>query len=219
MTKPKALVFDLLTALLDSWSIWDASIPDAEKHIASGQTWRKRYLDLTYGCGAYVEYESLVQQSAKDMGLSKAAPQALVERWDTVRPWREVPEVLATLKQQGYLLGVVTNCSNDLGIRAMRNCEAAIGDGFRFDAVVTAEESGFYKPSPKPYEDVLERLGVDAADTVFVAGSAADIPGASGVGMQVVWNNHVGLAKKTDIKPWREGSRLDEALGDLLVQP
>ena len=44
-----------------------------EKHTATGSTWRKRYLDLTYGCGAYVDYESLVEQSAKDVGLSASA--------------------------------------------------------------------------------------------------------------------------------------------------
>ena len=212
MCKPKAFIFDLLTALLDSWSVWDISIPDDEKHIASGQTWRKRYLELTYSCGAYVEYELLVKQAAKDVGLSTAASTGLSARWDMIQPWPEVAEVLAGLKEQGYLLGVVTNCSNVLGIRAVTNCESAVGGGFKFDTVVTAEQSGFYKPHAKPYEDALNKLGVTAGETVFVAGSPADIPGASGVGMRVVWNNHAGLARKDHVKPWREGSRLDEAL-------
>lgn len=82
--------------------------------------------------------------------------------------------------------------------------------------MVTAEESGYYKPNPKPYKDVLNKIGVDAKDAIFVAGSAADLPGASGVGMKVVWSNHVGLERKNDIKPWREGANLNEALGCIL---
>ena len=217
MSQPKALIFDLLTALLDSWSTWERSIPEDEKHMASGETWRKRYLDLTYGCGAYVGYESLVEQAAEDVGLSTSAAKVLVEKWDGIRSWPEVPAVLAKLKKQGYLLGVVTNCSSKLGMRAVRNCEATVSEGFKFDAVVTAEESGFYKPNSKPYEDLLRKLSVEAEDAVFVAGSAADIPGASGVGMKVIWNNHVGLARKDSVKPWREAASLDEALGDIVA--
>ena len=48
----------------------------------------------------------------------------------------------------------------------------------RFAAVVTAEEAGFYKPRPEPYRAVLTQLGTAPARTLFVAGSAADVPGA-----------------------------------------
>jgi len=51
--------------------------------------------------------------------------------------------------------------------------------GFEFDAVVTAEEAGFYKPHPAAYAKVLEVLGVGAEEVLFVAGSAADVPGAA----------------------------------------
>lgn len=218
---PKAVIFDLLTALLDSWTVWDSSIPASEKSITDGQTWRKEYLNLTYGCGAYKPYEDLVAQSAQNVGLSPICPKNLLEDIDSIMPWPEVPEVLGRLQKHGFKLGVVTNCSNELGLRAVRNCERAVQEtignkNFRFDEVVTAEESGFYKPNPKPYLDVLRKVGVGAENALFVAGSSADIPGASGVGMRVCWNNHVGLARKNDVLPWREGKDLVEALGDVL---
>jgi 2-haloacid dehalogenase len=44
-----AVLFDLLTALLDSWTLWSA--------VAGGETsglrWRAAYLRRTYGTGAY----------------------------------------------------------------------------------------------------------------------------------------------------------------------
>ena len=103
----------------------------------------------------------------------------------------------------------------------MANCERSLsektGREFRFDAVVTAEESGCYKPEPKPYEDALAKLGVRPEEALFVAGSANDIPGASGVGMRVVWHNKAGLERKGNVMPMREGTTLDEALRDVLI--
>ena len=71
-------------------------------------------------------------------------------------------------------LGVVTNCSVELGRRAAARC------GVAFAVVVAAEEAGFYKPRPEPYQMVLGKLGTAPARTLFVAGSAADVPGAKG---------------------------------------
>jgi len=219
--KPKAIIFDLLTALLDSWAIWDAAIPENENSITTGQAWRKHYLEITYGCDAYKPYEDLVRQSAKDVGLSPSAPKTLLERIDEIVPWPEVPEVLAQLKGLGYKLAVVTNCSNELGHRAISNCEKAVREmtdmkGFEFDQTVTAEESGYYKPNPKPYRDTLQKLDVAAEEALFVAGSSMDVPGASDVGMRVAWHNHVGLPRWNERVPWREGKTLGEALGDVL---
>jgi len=202
MSDPKAIVFDLLTALLDSWSLWDVA---AGGNI-SGRAWRTRYLELTYGRGAYEPYEELVSEAARDAGLPASAPAALRAGWDSLAPWPEVPGVLAALRARGRRLGVVTNCSVELGRRAAARC------GVSFDAVVTAEEAGFYKPRPEPYHAVLTALRVDAQEALFVAGSSADVPGAASVGMRVVWHNRIGLAARPVPAPLREAATLDAAL-------
>uniref|UniRef100_A0A093VJ94 C-1-tetrahydrofolate synthase, cytoplasmic n=1 Tax=Talaromyces marneffei PM1 TaxID=1077442 RepID=A0A093VJ94_TALMA len=70
----QAVIFDLLTALLDSWSLWDkATNNDPEQ----GYKWRRRYLELTFGCGAYQPYEDLVRASAKDVDTYRAILSAL----------------------------------------------------------------------------------------------------------------------------------------------
>src|SRR5260370_39448333 len=61
---PRAVLFDLLTALLDSWTLWN-SVAGSE---AAGGMWRGEYLRLTYGCGAYVPYEQLVRTAARTAG-------------------------------------------------------------------------------------------------------------------------------------------------------
>ena len=46
--KYDAVAFDLLTALMDSWTLWNdvAGSPEA------GLRWRRRDPEITYGCGA-----------------------------------------------------------------------------------------------------------------------------------------------------------------------
>lgn len=183
MNLPTAIIFDLLTALLDSWSVWNKAAGSDE----DGRRWRSRYLELTYGCGKYRPYETLVAEAARDVGLSAEASTTLHEIWNTLQPWPEVPDVLRKLKARGILLGVATNCSKVLGHQAAARC------GVAFDAVITAEEAGYYKPRPEPYLAVLHALNVTPEESIFVAGSSADVPGASAVGMRVIWHNRIGL--------------------------
>ncbi|CEJ91038.1 hypothetical protein VHEMI06778 [[Torrubiella] hemipterigena] len=207
--QPKAVVFDLLTALLDSWTLWDQSTPSGTHD--EGMLWRQRYLEVTFGTNKYVPYESLVAKAAQDVGLPSSAPEALLANWRQLKPWPEVPGVLERLKAKGYKLGVVTNCSVRLGRIAAHQA----GQGI-FDAVVTGEESGYYKPTAEAYRAILEPLGVEAKDVLFVAGSAGDVAGATRAGMKVVWHNKIGLPARDDVQPMREATTLDEALVDFL---
>ena len=222
--RPKAIVFDLLTALIDSWSFWDAACATATASPGAGRRWRERYLKITFGTGAYVPYEDLVHEAARDAGLPPSAPEALLRDWVDLRPWSEDAHVLRALRARGYALGVVTNCSKSLGHAAARGVEsfASMGggeghsEGFAFDAVVTAEESGYYKPLRPAYEAILAALGVAPSEVLFVAGSAGDVQGATDAGMRVVWHNRIGLVGVGDAIALREGKTLGDTLADFL---
>lgn len=211
--KPKVVVFDLLTALINSWSSWDEATPT--RTAEEGRRWRSRYLDLTFGAGAYTSstsYEALIRRAAHDVGLPQSAADELLSRWTQLEPWPEVPRVLHSIRSKGLKIGVVTNCSNNLGHIAVKKVEDQVGGGFRFDGAVTAEQSGFYKPVKAAYDFLLTDMGISANDVLFVAGSAGDVEGASNAGMQVVWHNRVGLAKKGNVVPLREGRDLEDTL-------
>jgi 2-haloacid dehalogenase len=180
--KPKAVLFDLLTALLDSRALWDKIAGNAE----DGRRWRAAYLEITYGEGRYRPYEALVRKAAQAVGLPADLGERLVARYGELAPWPEVREVLGAL--QGTIpLGVVTNCSEALGRLAVART------GIAFDAVVTAERAGFYKPHPNPYRLALDELRVAPQDCLFVAGSAYDLFGAAAVGLPVFWHDRIGM--------------------------
>ncbi len=177
-----AILFDLLTALVDSWSLWDDLAGDTEL----GRRWRMRYLQMTYATPAYRPYLSLVAESAVASGLPESIAAEMDERWDKLLPWPEAPGVVSALASS-KAVAVVTNCSERLGERAAARVSTC------FDVVVTAERAGYYKPSPQIYGIALEELGVAAERVLYVAGSPFDVCGAHALGMPVYWHNRIGL--------------------------
>ena len=178
-----AVLFDLLTALLDSWTLWNRVTGDA----ASGLRWRAEYLRITYAAARYRPYEDLVAEAAAAVGLSTRLAAELAERYIELAPWPEAPAVLREIAAAGVPLGVVTNCSEALG-------QVAAGRlGVSFRTVVTAERAGFYKPDPRPYRLALDEIGVAAERALFVAGSAYDLFGAARVGLKCWWHDRIGM--------------------------
>jgi 2-haloacid dehalogenase len=206
-TFPKAVLFDLLTALLDSWTLWNDVAGSEER----GRTWRAEYLRLTYGCGSYVPYEQLVRDAAVATGLPADAAEELEARWLELPPWSGAQAALDALAGRAKL-GVVTNCSIRLGRQAAGRLQTS------WDCIVTAEEAGCYKPDPRPNRQALAALGVAPEEAAFVAGSGYDLFGTSSVGLRTYWHNRVGLARPegappaalerptlNDLLPWLEG--------------
>lgn len=185
-----AVGFDLLTALLDTWTLWS----DVAGDRGLGMRWHGASQELLRG-KRYRPFEEIVRESARGVGLDEKHARGLLRRWGEFEPWPDVPPVLERL--EGTKRFIVTNCSRKLGRLA------AFRAG-RFDLVVTAEEAGAYKPDPLPYRMALERLALDPAEVLFVAGSAHDVGGAARVGMDVYWANRGGAQPPTDGTALRE---------------
>jgi 2-haloacid dehalogenase len=179
----QAVMFDLLTALLNSWFLWNR-VAGSE---GVGLDWRRRYLQLTYQAGPYRSYEGLIKEAAHAVGVPEARAEELIQRWGELEPWPETPHVVRALLEK-VPVAVATNASAALASVAVACLGVAI------PTVVTAEEAGYYKPQPQPYRMALDRLRCPAESVLFVAGSAADVPGASAVGMPVFWHNRMRLS-------------------------
>jgi 2-haloacid dehalogenase len=178
-----AVLFDLFSALLDSQPLWREVAGDG----AAGARWREESSRLAYSAGPYRPFVETVAQAAELAGVPPARIADLLRGMgEQLRPWPEAPAVLRCLSER-VRIGVVTNCSEELGQRAAARVDV------EFDTVVTAEAAGAYKPRPEPYRLALERLRVQPAGALFVAGSARDIAGARRVGMDVWWHNRLQL--------------------------
>ncbi len=177
----EAVGFDLLTALIDSWSLWESVAGDVEK----GRAWRRASLRLVTQAGRYVPYEQMVAAATSEVGLHPSYADALLSRWGELAPWPEAPSVLTELR--GRRLAIVTNSSQQLAE------QAAAATGGKFENIMSTERAGVYKIDPRAYNACLDALQLPAARVLFVAGSAHDVPGAGAVGMRVYWANRQGL--------------------------
>ena len=159
-----AVGFDLLTALLDTWSLWASVAGDR----GLGMRWHGASQALLRG-KRYRPFEDIVRESASEVGLDAKHASELLRRWGEFEPWPDVPPVLERLGATRRF--VVTNCSRKLGRLA------AFRAG-RFELVMTAEEAGAYKPDPLPYRTALDCLGLDPAvsSAPFVA-TLVDVTG------------------------------------------
>ena len=104
-----------------------------------------------------------------------------------MQPWPGAQETLGAIAAAGVPLGVVTNCSEQLGRIAADRL------GVDLAVIVTAERAGFYKPDPRPYRLGLEELKVDPEHCLFVAGSAYDLAGTAKVGLATYWHDRIGM--------------------------
>lgn len=175
-----AVLFDLLSALLDSWSLWD----DVAGDPTLGRDWRLRYLEVASRTKRYEPYLSLVRESAAAVGLPKSLASALESRWCELTPWPEAVEVIPEVASSASI-GVITNCSETMGVDAANKLVA------NFDVVLTAERAGYYKPDPRVYEVAISEIGEAPEHILYVAGSPYDVCGAAASGMPVFWHNRV----------------------------
>ena len=112
-------------------------------------------------------------------------------------PFNFLFEILNVLKQQGYLLGIVTN---GLGKFQTRSIEGLKIKKY-FDVILISEVEKVRKPQPEIFQRAIDRLGVSATESIFVGDHPeADILGAKNAKMRAIWkrNSHWEDSKEAD---------------------
>ena len=111
-----------------------------------------------------------------------------------MQSWREVrgaTALLHALKPQ-VRIGIVSNNLAREQHDKLRFC----GFDRHLDAIVISEEAGVAKPDPAIFRQALERLSVDAAETVMIGDAwATDIAGARAAGVRAIWFNPHGTSR------------------------
>lgn len=104
----------------------------------------------------------------------------LVAQIEKLRPFPDVLEALVRLKNR-YRLAVLSNGDRDM------LANAAPYVGFEFDAIISVEEAGYFKPHYATYAKAAELLGEDPAHILHVANHPFDCIGAKAAGMQAAY--------------------------------
>lgn len=130
------------------------------------------------------------QKLASEAGINPT-PQVIDElvAWD-VRMWTtENPEMFAwqiKLKQSGLLTAIVSNMGDTIHL-AMQRDRPWLS---RFDVLVWSYQLRITKPDAAIYRHVLEKLGTEPAETLFIDDRKSNVDAAIQIGMKgIVFTN------------------------------
>lgn len=136
----------------------------------------------------------------RDLGVAPAAGDAeiLTDAISRMPPFPEVVETLAALKRHGFRLCIVSNTDDAI----IAGNVAQLGG--HVDRVVTAEQAGAYKPSPRIFDVAHAALGVDRAAVLHVCASPhLDLVATRALGLRDVWiDRGTGRRPRDGYRPW-----------------
>jgi 2-haloacid dehalogenase len=213
MTTPDAFVFDAYGTLFDPLSVTaraEALAPGRGAELA--KLWRGKQLEYTW-LGSLMEargdFRRVTEQAlgyaldALALPLDTAGRRDLVEAWMSLSAYPEAARALARLAPRPCWI-----LSN--GTRAMLDpLVDRAGLRAHLAGVLSVDEVGVYKPSPRVYALACERLALPASRIGFVSSNGWDATGAKVGGMTVWWVNRAGLPVE------RHGPAPDFVVGSL----
>lgn len=194
---PAAYVFDAYGTLFDVHSavgrLRDDIGPDADRLSA---LWRDKQLQYTWVRSLAgrmkpfheVTADALDFAAATVGGITPDLRDRLLDAYQTLDAYPEVPPVLAALKAQGARLAILSNGSPQMLDAAV----ASAGLSDMLDAVLSIETVGIYKPDRRVYALATDVLGCGAADVAFQSSNRWDIAGATAFGFATTWINRFG---------------------------
>ena len=197
----RACVFDAYGTLFDFASAARSCadvLGDAVERVSV--LWRDKQLQYTWLRAAQGRHADFWQVTgdALDFTLDTLGLQRpelrerLMRLYLALELFPEVPDVLARLRRAGLKTAILSN-----GTPAMLDAVVGrAGLGAMFDAVLSVEEVGAFKPDPRVYGLAVDRLGCPAAAIAFQSSNAWDAHAASAFGMQVVWCNRYGQRRE-----------------------
>jgi putative hydrolase of the HAD superfamily len=133
-------------------------------------------------------------------GLAEAAAVRTLAYRRSAQPRPETVGVLESLRERGFRLAVVSDCSAELPAMWPDLPLAPL-----IDTTVFSSDVGRRKPDPLLYRLACDGLGVPAADCVYVGdGGSGELTGASSFGMRAVLmaDENWGIGHRYDADTW-----------------
>jgi 2-haloacid dehalogenase len=189
-----AITFDCYGTLID----WETGLRDYVRPIlaqtkqadVSAEAWVERWERIQFQMlTPYRSYREILARSY-DATMQHFGLEAFVDAGAglarSVAGWQPFPDATAALRRlaRRRRLCIVSNIDHDLLADSVGRLQAP------FSCLVTAEDARAYKPSPRPFELAIERLGLAPSQILHAAfGWKYDLAPARALGMRTCFVN------------------------------
>lgn len=196
MKPPRVLLFDVFGTVVD----WRFSLIEIAERAGAQHgvqvswpdvidDWRRAYqpaMDQIRGGQAWRDLDSLQRETLAEVLGRRGVPLPVAGRDQLVRGWRELrpwPDSVAGLDRlrRAHVTATLSNGHLALLVDLLRF------GGLRFDAVLSAQLAGSYKPDPAVYRMALGLLDCPPQEAAMVAAHGADLQAAAALGLQPVF--------------------------------
>ena len=196
MTDNRAILFDLDGTLIDTTGLILACF-DHSWRIVTGRGRSRDELVATFGMPLREAMNRLASEPEdSDLARSGCAIEAhLIEQLlveyrsfnlanhdGMVRSFVGAEPVIVELRRRGYLIGVVTSKSRELGLRGLKLCSL---DNL-LDVAIFLEDTDHHKPGPEPVLKALERLNAQPSFSAYIGDSRHDLIAGRAAGVRTV---------------------------------
>ncbi len=192
-----ACVFDAYGTLFDFNSAASAARDElGDDWQRLSDLWRLKQLQYTWLRGLAQHHADFRQVTGDALDFALASLKIerpglrnrLMNLYLQLNTYPEVPAMLRALKDRGMKLAILSNGTPSMLAAVVRN--SGLDDVF--DAVLSVEEVGVYKPHPSVYALAAQRLGSAPARICFLSSNGWDAFSAKAFGFRVLWCNRFG---------------------------
>ena len=183
----KAVLFDFMGTCLDWHSAITASLPASLPEQTRSQfalSWRQAYfdhnaarlesgqppedIDISHRTTLTAELASSPVEVQAAFADTPSAEEACIAAWHSQRAWPDVAPALGKLRASFEGIDVLVHANGTVRLQ-LDLCRSS---GLRFDALLSSELLGVYKPGVESYRRALELLRCEAGECVMVAAHA-----------------------------------------------
>ena len=217
MKNIKAIIFDAYGTLFDVNSAAEKCKDKiGDKWEGFANHWRTTQLEYTWLRSLMKRHkdfwqvtEDSLDKSMKAYEIDSSMRNELLDLYKILINFKEVPEVLKSLKEKNYKLAILSNGTPTLLNELVKsnNLENI------FDDIFSIEEVGVYKPDSKVYDLPINQYQIQKNEVVFLSANTWDVSGGGNYGYNSIWvNRNNNIFDNLDYEPKHQIEDLSKLL-------
>jgi len=217
MKNIKAIIFDAYGTLFDVNSAAEkCKYKIGDKWESFANYWRTTQLEYTWLRSLMMRHKNFWQvtedsldKSMKAYKVDSSMRNELLDLYKILSTFKEVPEVLKSLKEKNFKLAILSNGTPPL-LNQLVNSNNL--DNL-FDDLFSIEEVGVYKPDSKVYDIPIKKYNIEKNEIAFLSANTWDVSGGGNYGYNSIWvNRNNNIFDNLDYDPKYKIKNLSELL-------